>query len=204
MMFELHQAIVQQLPSPALYRHNTLPFFERHLAREGLTLGAFRGDALIAYALVRFPRLQPDNLGRHFGLPGSDLLGVGHLEECGVAPAYRRCGIHTEMTRRRLAILESLGYRYAAVTVAPANLFSLRVQLACGLEAVAIAKKYGGFDRIQIPVPVGTPTAALEPTALTEAAAHKGSLMIEVCIPLALLQEAEKKIKEGEKVTILK
>ncbi len=55
-----------------------------------------------------------------------------------------------------------------------------------------------GADRIKIGVALGTPTAA------PEAAAHKGSLTIEVCIPLALLQEAEKQIREGEKVTILK
>ncbi len=64
-----------------------------------------------------------------------------------------------------------------------------------------MSASHGNVDRIRIGVAVGTPTEAPEPTA---AAAHKGSLTIEVCIPFALLQEAEKQVKEGEKVTILK
>jgi hypothetical protein len=69
--------------------------------------------------------------------------------------------------------------------------------MATNTLAEIMGASSAGADRIKIGVAVGTPTGA------PEAAAHRGSLTIEIGVPLALLREVEKRVKEGEQVIIL-
>ncbi len=75
--------------------------------------------------------------------------------------------------------------------------------MATGSLVEIMSASSAGADRIRVNVPIGRSTeVAPEPTAL-EPGAHKGSLTIEIGVPLALLREVEKRVKEGEQVVIL-
>lgn len=146
-LFGLHLDIVSGLSSPALYRRSSREHFSNHIGPKGICLGAFRFCEMVAYALIGFPGGSSENLGRLIGLTGSELLDVVHMEECGVARAFRNLGLHTLLSTKRLRIARELGYGQALVTVAPNNLPSLKVQFAHGFQIVAHREVYGGVPR---------------------------------------------------------
>jgi hypothetical protein len=147
-LYALHRHIVDSLPSPELYRRNTLEFFADHVGDQGRSLGIFHGRKMIAYALVRFPGSHVDNLGHDLRLPEHELSDVVHLEECGVHPAFRGRNLQFELTRRRIGIAAELGYRHLVTTISPKNPYSLRNHLRHNLCIGAVAEKYGGMLRL--------------------------------------------------------
>jgi GNAT superfamily N-acetyltransferase len=143
----LHCEIVAGLPSPDLFRPAGAAFFEAHCGFSGVTLGVFDGARLAAYSLMRFPGSDPDNLGRDIGLPEAELPHVVHFELVGVHPAYRGRSLQDVMLRARMPLVLAAGCHHGLLTVAPANLHSLRNTLRNGFALTALRRKYGGAWR---------------------------------------------------------
>jgi hypothetical protein len=87
-------------------------------------------------------------LGLDLDLPKSELASVAHIEECGVHPAFRGHKLQLKLIRLRMKMAAAANYRHLASTVSPRNPYSLANLLACNLHARAVARKYGGKERL--------------------------------------------------------
>jgi ribosomal protein S18 acetylase RimI-like enzyme len=143
----LHCEIVAGLPSPDLFRPADADFFRQHCGPSGLTIGVFDGSRLAAYSVMRFPGADPDNLGRDIGLPARELPRVVHFELAGVDPAYRGRSLQDAMLRARMPLVLAEGRHQGLLTVAPANLHSLRNTMRNGFAVTTLRRKYGGALR---------------------------------------------------------
>jgi hypothetical protein len=144
----VHREIINLLPDPELCRPAALDYLEAHIADRGRTIGAFLGTRLIAYAVVRFPNRDPDNLGADLGLIDSELPFVAHFELSGVLPRFRGKGLQFELNRARVDVSSRAGCHHVAVTVSPKNHYSLRTHFRTSIHGKALAVKYGGLVRL--------------------------------------------------------
>ena len=140
-------AAVGSLGDPMAYLVDDLAFVSEHIAARGFALVVSEDDQVVGFQIVRFPRTDPDNLGRDIGLSGSELDQVVHLESAAVVPTHWGEGLQRELLSRAQEELAGRGFRYLMCTVSPSNLPSLRNLEAAGYHVVATKTKYGGYTR---------------------------------------------------------
>lgn len=119
------------------------------LEGKGLMIGAFVGEALVAFRALMVPDQNEEHLGRDIGLEEDDLEKVIYQEISIVLPEYR--GNKLQMTlailiMQELNKLESQS-RYVCSTVAPFNIPSLKDKFAQGMEVAALKEKYNSTLR---------------------------------------------------------
>ena len=139
-------AAVGSLGDPMAYLVDDLSFVSEHITARGFTLVAIEDDQVVGFQIVRFPRTDPDNLGRDIGLSGSELDQVAHLESAAVIPAHWGEGLQREFLARAQDELSGQGFRYLMCTVYTRNVASLRNLEAAGYHVVTTKTKYGGYE----------------------------------------------------------
>ncbi|MCM3735784.1 GNAT family N-acetyltransferase [Bacillus cytotoxicus] len=127
----------------------TVEEFENILSGNGLIIGAFIDEKLIAFRALLVPPLDEDHLGLDIGLTGEELTRVIYQEVSNVHPLYRGNGLQKILAK---VIMEQLkqsdhDYEYVCCTVAPFNIPSLKDKFAQGMEVAALKEKYGGSMR---------------------------------------------------------
>jgi hypothetical protein len=119
------------------------------LEGNGLMIGAFVGDVLIAFRALLVPAMDEEHLGRDIGLEGEELEKVIYQEISNVLHEYR--GNKLQMTLAILIMQElnklEAQYRYVCSTVAPFNIPSLKDKFIQGMEVAALKEKYNGMLR---------------------------------------------------------
>lgn len=182
-LYTFHRFIHAELEHPCvLYRHDR-DYFARHIAAEGITLGAFCEGRMIAYAALRFPGLAPDNLGREIGLASPLLPGVAHLDGAAAHPAYRGERLHLDMGRLREALALWAGHRHLFGIVSPLNPYSLNSHLANGLRVASIKVDADGPNFLCVkdtaaarPAERALPWHALRSVAIDDFTGHRAAL----------------------------
>ena len=123
--------------------------FKYILEGNGLMIGAFVSDDLIAFRALLVPVMDEEHLGRDIGLEGEELKKVIYQEISNVLHEYR--GNKLQMTLAILIMQElnklEVQYRYVCSTVAPFNIPSLKDKFVQGLEVAALKEKYNGMLR---------------------------------------------------------
>jgi len=140
-------AAVGSLGDPMTYLVDDPSFVSEHITARGFALVATQDDQVVGFQIVRFPRTDPDNLGRDIGLSGAELDQVAHLESAAVVPAHWGEGLQRELLARAQEELAGRGFRYLMCTVYPHNVVSLRNLEAAGYHVAATKTKYGGYER---------------------------------------------------------
>lgn len=115
----------------------------------GVTVGVYNSmNELVGIYAVLYPGLSETNIAKHLELDPAELTKVFHLEICFIHPAYRGEGLMVEMCEWLFRYIRLEGeYRYAAITIAPDNIGSLKSALQSENYIMNIEKKYGGLDR---------------------------------------------------------
>ena len=103
-------------------------------------------DNPVAYLLVLFPRLSPENLGYDLGFSEKQLLQAAHMDSLAVYPEHRGRRLQKSLITRAEKLLDST-YPYRLATVSPQNSASLKSFLDCGYEIQLTKEKYGGHIR---------------------------------------------------------
>ncbi|MDD2619960.1 MAG: GNAT family N-acetyltransferase [Syntrophomonadaceae bacterium] len=118
------------------------------LNNKGFSLGIFNlGNRLIAYAAVRFPGEDPDNLGID-SLEKGELARVAHIEAGLVHPDFRGLGLQKLLYREAINLTRQTGkFRYLYSTVACHNYPALANSLDLGLMIADLKIKYSGHLR---------------------------------------------------------
>lgn len=140
-MHTLHLASMVGMAA-AVVKPESQEFLQSLLVGRGRVMGAWDGEALVAYGVLQHDLLPEDDvrplLGLAVGQPLCKLAGAA------VAPAWRGCHLQRRLIRQRLAWS---GNAAVFATAAPANPASWRSLLACGLTVRAVVQRYGGLAR---------------------------------------------------------
>lgn len=141
---QLQDLVHQRMPDPSL-----LALTDRWEIEESVDLdvclGVFDGENLAAFGLMVVNRNSPQrNTGQKNAYPWQECVSVDTIF---VHPDYRGLGLQSYLLSAQDAIARQLGAKYALVTVAPNNEYSLRNVLNQGFEIIARKQLYGGLDR---------------------------------------------------------
>lgn len=146
LVLDAQKQVVAALHNQATLQPLTSEEFRYILEGNGLMIGAFVGDTLIAFRALLIPVMDEDHLGRDIGLAEAELPKVIYQEISNVLPAYRGNQLQKILAS---VIMEELGrsqhqFRYICCTVAPFNIPSLKDKFAQGMQIAALKEKYGG------------------------------------------------------------
>ncbi|MCP1122127.1 GNAT family N-acetyltransferase [Bacillus sp. 3103sda1] len=127
----------------------TLEEFQNILTGNGLMIGAFIDEQLIAFRALLVPPIDEEHLGFDIGLQGEELERVIYQEVSNVHPTYQGNGLQKILAKVIMEQLKQVDhkYEYVCCTVAPFNIPSLKDKFAQGMEIAALKEKYS--DRLR-------------------------------------------------------
>lgn len=118
-------------------------FLASLLQGRGQVIGAWAGQALVAYGVLQHDLLPEDDPRPHLGLPAD--RPVAKLAGAAVAPDWRGQHLQRTLIARRMEQAQPGAVLFA--TAAPDNTASWHNLLACGFAVRALEYRYGGFAR---------------------------------------------------------
>lgn len=143
--FALQNEVRAAMPHPEQFVPDTLENITTYL-REDLCIGAYDGERLGAYFILRYCGRSAHNYAAFLGVPREEWEHWANADSAVVHPDWRGNGLQRRMLEAALPLLpESI--THLGATVSPANPYSLSNALACGFTIRARREMYGGFDR---------------------------------------------------------
>ncbi|PGU09497.1 N-acetyltransferase [Bacillus cereus] len=148
-ILSLQNVIVEALENKSRLQPLSLEEFQYILEGNGMMIGAFIENELIAFRALLVPPIDDEHLGIDIGLPESELHRVIYQEISNVHPNCRGNGMQKILANVIMDELqkEDSKYDYVCCTVAPFNIPSLKDKFAQGMEIAALKEKYGGSMR---------------------------------------------------------
>jgi len=111
----------------------------------GMLLGAFVDQKLIAFRAVVVPIIDEHHLGYDLGLvEESDLKRIMYQEISNVHPLYRGYGLQKTLAKIIMEQIDTSKFDFICTTVMPYNIASLKDKFVQGFYIVAIRTIYGG------------------------------------------------------------
>ncbi|MGH1144428.1 GNAT family N-acetyltransferase [Bacillus pseudomycoides] len=148
-ILSLQNVVIEALENTDSLQPLTLEEYQYILNGNGLIIGAFVDQELIAFRALLVPPIDDEHLGFDIGLTEDDLDRVIYQEISNVHPKCRGNGMQKILAT---VIMEQLTqtdskYDYVCCTVAPFNIPSLKDKFAQGMEIATLKEKYGGSMR---------------------------------------------------------
>ncbi len=140
---------VAVLPQKDWYVADDIEFLERHIEDEGYILKCVVEEQIVAFLVVRYPKLAEDNLGQYLHNRTEELLlNVAHMESVAVLPKFRGYKIQKQLVEMAEKVEKNKNTRYLMATVHPENIYSKRNFEQQGYSCLLETEKYGGLKRI--------------------------------------------------------
>lgn len=148
-ILSLQNVVVEALEDKSRLQPLSQEEFQYILEGNGMMIGAFIENELIAFRALLVPPIDDEHLGLDIGLPESELHRVIYQEISNVHPNCRGNGMQKILATVIMDELqkEDSKYDYVCCTVAPFNIPSLKDKFAQGMEIAALKEKYGGSMR---------------------------------------------------------
>ncbi|MGH1327611.1 GNAT family N-acetyltransferase [Bacillus pretiosus] len=148
-ILSLQNVVVEALEDKSRLQPLSLEEFQYILEGNGMMIGAFIENKLIAFRALLVPPIDEEHLGLDIGIPESELHRVIYQEISNVHPNCRGNGMQKILATVIMDELqkEDSKYDYVCCTVAPFNIPSLKDKFAQGMEIAALKEKYGGSLR---------------------------------------------------------
>ncbi len=118
--------------------------FQNILNGNGLMIGIYAEDLLIAFRALLDPKEDPEHLGKDCGLDDAQLSRVMYQEISNVSPDYRGHGLQRLMATIIMDAMDVERFDYVCATVKPYNIPSLKDKFAQQLVVKGLKLKYGG------------------------------------------------------------
>lgn len=144
---EIMKKAADQLPDRSVYVTDDENFIRRNISEDGFTFLAECDGIRVGFLIVHVPGDSEENLGRAAGLPDKELPYTAHMESAAVLPKYWGHGIQRMLMMEAEKELRRRGFRYAAATVSPANLYSMENCMKMGYIKVDEREMYGKTTR---------------------------------------------------------
>ncbi|MCP1161800.1 MULTISPECIES: N-acetyltransferase [Bacillus] len=148
-ILSLQNVVVEALEDKSRLQPLSLEEFQYILEGNGMMIGAFIENELIAFRALLVPPIDDEHLGLDIGIAESELHRVIYQEISNVHPNSRGNGMQKILATVIMDELqkEDSNYDYVCCTVAPFNIPSLKDKFAQGMEIAALKEKYGGSMR---------------------------------------------------------
>ncbi|OAK31605.1 benzoate transporter [Bacillus wiedmannii] len=148
-ILSLQNIVVEALEDKSRLQPLSQEEFQYILEGNGMMIGAFIENELIAFRALLVPPIDDEHLGLDIGIAESELHRVIYQEISNVHPNSRGNGMQKILATVIMDELqnEDSKYDYVCCTVAPFNIPSLKDKFAQGMEIAALKKKYGGSMR---------------------------------------------------------
>jgi hypothetical protein len=148
-ILSLQNVVVEALEDQGRLQPLSLEEFQYILEGNGMMIGAFIENELIAFRALLVPPIDDEHLGLDIGLPKSQLHRVIYQEISNVHPNCRGNGMQKILAAVIMDELqkEDSQYDYVCCTVAPFNIPSLKDKFAQEMEIAVLKEKYGGSMR---------------------------------------------------------
>lgn len=145
----LQNVVVEALEDKSRLQPLSLEEFQYILEGNGMMIGAFIDNKLIAFRALLVPPIDDEHLGLDIGIAESKLHRVIYQEISNVHPNCRGNGMQKILATVIMNELQKddSKYDYVCCTVAPFNIPSLKDKFAQGMEIAALKEKYGGSMR---------------------------------------------------------
>ena len=144
-VYRLQNEVRAMMPNPELFMPDTLENIQSYLEHD-LCLGAWDGERLGAYFILRYCGQDAHNYAAFMGIPREEWDGWANADSAIVHPDYRGNGLQRKLLEAALVLLRP-GIVGIGATVSPENQYSLNNALASGFEIVCRREMYGGYDR---------------------------------------------------------
>ncbi|TXR98178.1 GNAT family N-acetyltransferase [Bacillus sp. SH7-1] len=148
-ILSLQNIVVEALEDKSRLQPLSQEEFQYILEGNGMMIGAFIENELIAFRALLVPPIDDEHLGLDIGIAESELHRVIYQEISNVHPSCRGNGMQKILATVIMDELqkEDSKYDYVCCTVAPFNIPSLKDKFAQGMEIAALKEKYGGSMR---------------------------------------------------------
>ncbi|WP_242297347.1 GNAT family N-acetyltransferase [Bacillus cereus group sp. BfR-BA-01382] len=144
-ILSLQNIVVEALEDKSRLQPLSQEEFQYILKGNGMMIGAFIENELIAFRALLVPPIDDEHLGLDIGLPESELHRVIYQEISNVHPNCRGNGMQKILANVIMDELqkEDSKHDYVCCTVAPFNIPSLKDKFAQGMEIAVLKEKYG-------------------------------------------------------------
>ncbi len=146
-IFDLHNAVYEQVGDDTIYRGRDHAHIEAVFAPDALCFGAFLDGALIGYSSVRFPGPDHEGWAAAPGFSPARLPLIAEFDASCVLPASRGMGLQGLLIEVRARASLMRGRPLSLAIVGPKNVYSLRNFLLYGMRGVALHCLPTGEDR---------------------------------------------------------
>ncbi|WP_410984360.1 GNAT family N-acetyltransferase [Bacillus cereus] len=148
-ILSLQDIVIESLENKSSLQPLTREEFQYILEGNGIMIGAFIEQELIAFRALLAPPIDDEHLGLDIGLTHEELDRVIYQEISNVHPKCRGNGMQKILAKVIMEELQQTDskYDYVCCTVAPFNIPSLKDKFAQGIEIAALKEKYGGSMR---------------------------------------------------------
>ncbi|MFY3791964.1 GNAT family N-acetyltransferase [Ureibacillus sp. MALMAid1270] len=141
----LQEVVLDALPDKDILQPLSVEEFLYILNGNGMLIGAYVDQQLIAFRAVVVPKINDDHLGYELGLVDeADLKRIIYQEISNVHPSYRGFGLQKTLAKVIVKEIDSSKFDYMCTTVMPYNIASLKDKFVQGFYIVAIKRIYGG------------------------------------------------------------
>lgn len=143
-LLALQEVVYDALPNKDILQPLSEDEFISILEGQGLLIGAFMTEELIAFRAVLIPELDAEHLGYAIGLVNeSDLKRVLYQEISNVHPKFRGYGLQKTLAAIIMQQIDTTKFNYVAATVMPYNIASLKDKFSQGFYIVSLKYAYG-------------------------------------------------------------
>ncbi|TSI06018.1 GNAT family N-acetyltransferase [Lysinibacillus sp. BW-2-10] len=141
----LQDIVCEALPNKDILQPLSEEEFDFILSGNGIMIGAFHDEKLIAFRALLIPPIDEDHLGYDIGLVDeADLKRVLYQEISSVDPNYRGYGLQKTLAKVIMQQIDTNAFDYLVTTVMPYNIASLKDKFSQGFYTVALKYIYGG------------------------------------------------------------
>ncbi len=148
-ILSLQNVVVEALEDKGRLQPLSQEEFQYILEGNGMMIGAFIKNELIAFRALLVPPIDDEHLGLDIGLSEGELHRVIYQEISNVHPNCRGNGMQKILATVIMDELQKKDgkYDYVCCTVAPFNIPSLKDKFAQRMEIAALKEKYSGSMR---------------------------------------------------------
>jgi hypothetical protein len=139
---KLQLQVYESLADQSILQPLSTEEFDFILSGNGMMIGAYVGEELIAFRALLNPPVDDEHLGYDCGIAEEEFHKVLYQEISNVSPAYRGYGLQKTLAQVVMGHIDLEKYDYVCSTVKPYNIPSLKDKFSQGLVVKGLKIKY--------------------------------------------------------------
>lgn len=139
---DLQVEVYEALADKTILQPLSTEEFEYILNGQGMMIGAYAGEKLIAFRALLNPLIDEEHLGYDCGIPEIEFNRVLYQEISNVSPKYRGYGLQKTLATVVMSNIDVEKYDYVCSTVKPFNIPSLKDKFSQDLVIKGLKIKY--------------------------------------------------------------